>query len=311
MHFSDPGKPVFDPKKPWFLFIPFVLMLLLGFTALGIEQTPGSNFTPYSSPNHNVTSTSKNLAEAGSVQGGHQVFLPMTALQNPEKASRFNIPTAFTLTQETAAGSFEALTSPVSATGSSFFTPASVTSPAGPGGQIGTSGPIPALDSFIAQVANGQANLVSGLYAQGVLALQVVQQPPGDSAYISVEEGTTTEFQSASIDGVVGLLAHNFLSGRDFFRLKPAQDMILVFGDSSVQHYRISEIVDFQRLEPDNLRSDFLELNSDVIRTASQVFNRFYRGKPHLTLQTCIEKDGNWSWGVRFIVAEPVAGAGQ
>jgi hypothetical protein len=36
-----------------------------------------------------------------------------------------------------------------------------------------------------------------------------------------------------------------------------------------------------------------------------EVFYDFYSGDPHLTLQTCIEKDGDWSWGVRFILAEP------
>jgi hypothetical protein len=164
---------------------------------------------------------------------------------------------------------------------------------------------LPTLADFIYQVSNGQANLVRGLYVTGVMALRVVQQPQGDPGFISAEDGTATLFQSASLYGVTGLLAHNFLSGRDFFRLTNGQALNVIYGDGRVQHYQVSQIDDFQRLSVNDLRSNFLELNSGLEKTADQVFADYYQGKPHLTLQTCIEHNGEWNWGVRFIKADP------
>jgi len=160
------------------------------------------------------------------------------------------------------------------------------------------------LDTFIRQVSDGHSGVVKGLFVDGVMAVRVVQQPQGNAAFISVEDQTATQFQSATPFNVVGLLAHNFLSGRDFFRLKMGQDLILVFGDGKLQHYRVSEIGDFQRLTLSDLRSDFLELSNNQRWTTDQVFARYYQKPNRLTLQTCIEHDGVWDWGVRFITAD-------
>ena len=165
---------------------------------------------------------------------------------------------------------------------------------------------LPSLNEFITQVVDGRAGDVCGLYVQGVTALKIVQQPKGDLGYIDQNDGTATQFQSANDFGAVGLLAHNFLAGRDFFRIKPGQDMILVDGDGSIQHYQVSKIADYQRLIPTDLRSNFLELASNQQLTADQVFGKFYRKAHHLILQTCIENGGNPDWGVRFIDGNPV-----
>jgi hypothetical protein len=164
----------------------------------------------------------------------------------------------------------------------------------------------PSLADFIQHVSDGRGDLVRGFYVSGVTALRVVTQPLGDPGFISAEDGTATLFQGTSAFGVTGLLAHNFLSGREFFRLKAGQMLSVIYGDGQVRHYKVSKIDDFQRLSINDLRSNFLELSSGLERTADQVFADFYQGEPHLTLQTCIERDGEWSWGVRFIKADPV-----
>jgi hypothetical protein len=164
--------------------------------------------------------------------------------------------------------------------------------------------PVSLLDTFIRQVSDGQSGVVKGLFVDGVMAVRVVQQPQGNAAFISVEDQTATQFQSATPFNVVGLLAHNFLAGRDFFRLKVGQDLILVYGDGKLQHYRVSEIGDFQRLTLSDLRSDFLELSNNQRWTTDQVFSRYYQKPNRLTLQTCIEQGGVWDWGVRFITAD-------
>jgi hypothetical protein len=172
-----------------------------------------------------------------------------------------------------------------------------------PSGQVNA---LPALDDFIQQVADGQMDVLRGVYVAGVMALRIVEQPDGDVAFISEEDGTATHFQSAAVYGVVGLLAHNFLSGALFHDLTLDQEVTLIYDDGRLENYRISRIADFERLTISDLQSDFRSLATDQISTVEDVFFDFYGGEPHLTLQTCIEKDGIWNWGVRFIVAEPI-----
>jgi hypothetical protein len=38
---------------------------------------------------------------------------------------------------------------------------------------------------------------------------------------------------------------------------------------------------------------------------AEQMFKRVYFGDRHVTFQTCIESNGELSWGRLFIIAEP------
>jgi hypothetical protein len=165
---------------------------------------------------------------------------------------------------------------------------------------------LPSISEFTQQVSDGQADQVRGIYVSRVMALHIVPQPQGDPSFISAEEGTATLFQTASFFGVTGLLAHNFLSGRDFFHLTSGQEINVIYGDGHLRNYRVSQIDDFQRLSINDLRSNFMELSSGLQKTADQVFADFYQGSPHLTLQTCIERDGEWSWGVRFIKADPL-----
>ena len=167
------------------------------------------------------------------------------------------------------------------------------------------SASLPSLEEFTQQVKDGQSNLVRGLYVSHVMALRIVPQPQGDTGFISAEDGTATLFQTASFYGVTGLLAHNFFSGKEFFRLSTGQELNVIYGDGHIKHYRVSQIDDFQRLSINDLRSNFMELSSGLEKTADQVFADFYQGLPHLTLQTCIERNSEWSWGVRFIKADP------
>ncbi len=163
----------------------------------------------------------------------------------------------------------------------------------------------PALSEFSRQVANGQADSLCGLYVDGVMALRVVRQPDGEAGYISSIDGTVTQFQKADSFGAIGLLAHNTLAGRDFYRLQLGNDVALVYGDGRIQHFQVSEIRDYQRLTLADLRSDFLELESNLVWTADQVFARFYEQPHRLTLQTCLRRGDVADWGVHFIVADP------
>ena len=159
--------------------------------------------------------------------------------------------------------------------------------------------------AFSRQVANGRPESVRGLYVAGILALRVVQQPADNAGFISSEEGTATQFQRANQFGAIGLLAHNTLAGRDFLRLSPAEELILIYGDGRAQHFRVSQIVDYERLTRADLRSDFLALDTNSRYTADEVFARFYQHAHRLTLQTCLARGDTADWGVHFVVADP------
>jgi hypothetical protein len=62
----------------------------------------------------------------------------------------------------------------------------------------------------------------------------------------------------------------------------------------------------YQALDPFNPRSEFKNMETQTSVTAEDLFNNVYRGEYHLTLQTCIENNGNSSWGRLFIMATPV-----
>jgi len=166
---------------------------------------------------------------------------------------------------------------------------------------------LPSLDAFVAQVTDGQSGGLVGIYVSNVMALHIVQQPNGDPAYIDRTGGTATQFARAGLFGVIGLLAHNFLSGREFFQINSGQDLVLVYGNGRTAHYTVTEIGDFQRLSRSDLRSDFINLETQQKESANQVFAHYYQQKQVLTLQTCIARNGISDWGVRFIMARPTS----
>jgi hypothetical protein len=165
---------------------------------------------------------------------------------------------------------------------------------------------LPSLRNFISRVENGQNLTVRGVYVPGFLALPVVQQPGGDSGYVSRKAETATQFQLAARNNVIGLLAHNYLSGNDFFRLSEGLQVMVVRGDGSIDRYRVTGVHELQKLSPGSNWSHYVDLKSGERLTTYQVFNQFYQGEHHLTFQTCLEKDGLETWGLRFVVAEPV-----
>jgi len=171
---------------------------------------------------------------------------------------------------------------------------------------LATQSALPGLEDFVHSVAGGPLEALRGIYVPGIMAIGVVQQPGDDPAFVSPEENTATQFQSAEPFGVLGLLAHNYLAGRYFYSLNSGQEIFLVFGDGSTRRYQVTEISQYERLTLGDVHSDFLDLATGQTLDAAQLFARYYDGPHHVTLQTCIEKDGVWNWGVQFTRAEPV-----
>jgi hypothetical protein len=163
----------------------------------------------------------------------------------------------------------------------------------------------PDFTDFIKLVENGKADTLGGVYVPDVLALPVVQQPAGDAGYVSGRDEEATQFAMASHYGNIGLLAHNYLSGKMFSQLVVGEEVRLVYGDGRVEYFVITEVLRYQALEPNSEWSSFRNLdNYDVLSTA-QMFTRAYAGDRHVTFQTCIASNGNSSWGRLFVIAVP------
>lgn len=160
---------------------------------------------------------------------------------------------------------------------------------------------------FVNSVTDGEAGVVRGLYSEDVLGYPVIQQPSGQPNFVSATDGVVTEFGMASEYGTTGILAHNYLAGSSFFSLQINDVVQLIYGDGSVKEYKIAEVLSYQALSPDSASSSFVDLNTGETLTSTQLFKRVYTGSHHLTLQTCIEKGSEDSWGRLFIIAEPVS----
>ncbi|RPI90771.1 MAG: hypothetical protein EHM40_17510 [Chloroflexi bacterium] len=163
----------------------------------------------------------------------------------------------------------------------------------------------PSFADFSKSVQNGEADVLRGVYVSDVLALPVVQQPADKPYYVSNLVGEATQFSIASQYGNIGLLAHNTLSGKLFSGLAIGQEVRLVYGDGRVEYFVITEILQFQALEPDSVTSSFRNLDKDEVLSAGEMFNRAYTGERRAVFQTCIRAEGNASWGRLFVVALP------
>jgi hypothetical protein len=164
---------------------------------------------------------------------------------------------------------------------------------------------LPTFMDFSNSVQNGQASVLRGVYTRDVLALPVVQQPSDSPAYVSSYDGLVTQFGMAAQYGTVGLLAHNHLAGRSFSGLAVGQEVRLVYGDGHVERFVITEVLEYQALQPTSPYSSFRDLASDEVLSAQQMFQRVYQGERHITFQTCIDAEGNSSWGRLFVIAVP------
>lgn len=164
---------------------------------------------------------------------------------------------------------------------------------------------LPDYSSFVESIQNGQTGVLRGVYVPGVLAMPIVQQPVGHPGFVSQNEGEITQFNMAAEVGNVGLLAHNYLSGESFTNLAPGQEVWLIFGDGAVEYFVVDQILQYQALQPYSPYSEFRDLETNITVTAETLFRKVYRGVRHVTFQTCIEANGNSSWGRLFIIAQP------
>jgi hypothetical protein len=89
------------------------------------------------------------------------------------------------------------------------------------------------------------------------------------------------------------------------------QEVRLVYGDGKTELFVISEVLQYQALQPASPYSSFRNLSKDETLSAEQMFKRVYFGDRHVTFQTCINANGNASWGRLFVIAVPKVISGR
>jgi hypothetical protein len=142
--------------------------------------------------------------------------------------------------------------------------------------------------------------------SENLFTLSVVQQPSGNSAYVSTKRDTATQFSLATQHGSIGLIAHNYLAGKKFSNLTSGSVITVTFSDGSKVDYKVSGIYQYQALNPTSPYSKYVDPSSpDKVLSVEDVFNTIYGVSDRLVLQTCITKDGVQSWGRLFVVADP------
>jgi len=120
-----------------------------------------------------------------------------------------------------------------------------------------------------------------------IFSFFIVLQPASNPRYVA--SSGVTRFQLAEN---IGLLAHNYTEeGKAFSKIKIG-DIIYIDKTPYLVYNRITyEVRDNLFITESN---QFNEL---------EVFNSVYKDKSDLTLQTCVEKNGNRTWGRLFILA--------
>ncbi len=166
-------------------------------------------------------------------------------------------------------------------------------------------GTLPGLDQFTNQVRNGQAGVLRGVYIPGILAAPVVQQPQGNEDFVSPWQNVVTQFGLASRLGSIGLLAHNYLAGEAFELLEEGQEIDLIDGRGVVSAFTVTAVLRYQALEADSTATRFLDLKHNTIIASADLFRKVYSQPGQVIFQTCIQANGNPSWGRLFVIATP------
>ena len=166
---------------------------------------------------------------------------------------------------------------------------------------------IPSLEAFVEEVSNGQEAELRGVYIPGIAAAPVVQQPDGRNDFVSPWQNVVTQFGMASRLGSTGLLAHNYLAGETFALLEKGQEIHLIRGDGQISTFIVTEILQYQALASDNISGSFLDLKTQSLTSAADLFRQVYNRPGQLIFQTCIQSGSDPNWGRLFVIAEPVS----
>jgi hypothetical protein len=182
------------------------------------------------------------------------------------------------------------------------FVPASQVTPIAVTGLAMTANSALSVQSVTA--SNDSGKQLARISAGTLFDFPVIQQPSGSAGFVSTKVDTFTQFGMASSYGSLGVLAHNYLAGKYFGYLYSGSVIKVTFTDGSTKNYTVSIVKQYQALSPESAYSQFLDLNnSGQILSSTDLFLNTFGKNGALVLQTCIDKNGNSSWGRLFIIA--------
>ena len=161
------------------------------------------------------------------------------------------------------------------------------------------------IEKFSDQMVNGDEDEIRGIYIQDVLNLPIVKQPKHRPGFVSSTDNIITLFRKAEQNGIIGLLAHNYLAGKHFFDIQIGDEISIVYGDGDISDFYVAGIEEYQALQPNNVRSDFRNLATGEVVSATQLFRTIYSVNGSAVLQTCIANGDEDAWGRLFVIAEP------
>ena len=164
-----------------------------------------------------------------------------------------------------------------------------------------------ALEDFTERIKNDEADQLVGVYVQDLLTARIIQQPEGSPEFVSPRGNIVTQFRDATQYRSTGLLAHNYLAGAAFHSLQKGQLVQLIFGDGHIAEYVVEEALQYQALNPKSPTSDFIDLSSGERLSAAELFLMAYNHPGSVVFQTCINAEGNKSWGRLFVIANPTS----
>ncbi|MEL7657943.1 MAG: hypothetical protein C4545_00470 [Anaerolineaceae bacterium] len=78
--------------------------------------------------------------------------------------------------------------------------------------------------------------------------------------------------------GNLGFLVHNHLAGTYFKDLTIGNEIIVLLEHGGHIRYCITNVLEYRALQPRNSRSTFINLQTNVQRSAGDVFRQVYMG---------------------------------
>lgn len=150
---------------------------------------------------------------------------------------------------------------------------------------------------------SSQQNSPNHLIALRVEVQEVLNNVVVQSGFEPPLNETIGQFEAAYQRNNIGLIAHSYLAGGDFFRLWPGMLVQATLADGSYQVFEIYKLTSYQASDPYDFSKPFVDLVTGDLLDPVEVFDRAYQ-LDELTFQTCIEIDGVPTWGVFFAQAK-------
>jgi hypothetical protein len=83
------------------------------------------------------------------------------------------------------------------------------------------------------------------------------------------------------------------------------QILWVFYTPHKTQAYEITTATSYQRLRQPESSDTYVRLDNQQELSTAAVFGEYYSGDHQLVLQTCLENEGDLSWGLYFVVAKP------